>query len=478
MRPDRRLIMDRPVADGYPDVSGYVPEGMERDSLHLPRVEEPELLRHYIALSRDNFGTDSGPYPLGSCTMKHNPKYADRLASLPSVGRMHHHMDEGHAQGSLEIMRRMERALGQISGMDAISLQPSAGAHGEYAAMLIVRAYHASRGEERDEVIVPDSAHGTNPASAAMAGYRLVEIPSGEDGCVDLEALEAALSDRTAALMLTNPNTLGIFERRVKELAAMVHAKGALLYYDGANLNAIMGKTSPGAMGFDLVHFNLHKTFATPHGGGGPGSGPVGVKAFLEEFLPIPRIVDDIDGLALDWARPKSIGKVNGAMGNFAIILRAYAYILRQGGDGLKECSERAVLNSNYLKKRLEGHYEVPFADPRKHEFVASARNLKKEKGVRALDVAKRMIDHGIHPPTIYFPALVEEALMIEPTEDETMESLDRIADVMISIAEEDPATVLAAPHSAPVGRVDESKAVKDAVLSYRRMMSLREGSR
>ena len=476
MRPDRRLIMDRPMEEGFPDVRGYVPEGMERTSLHMPQVAEPELLRHYIALSRDNFGTDSGPYPLGSCTMKHNPKYADRLAASPDVTRMHPQMDEEHVQGCLEVMQRMECALASISGMDAISLQPSAGAHGEYAAMLIVRAYHASRGEERDEVIVPDSAHGTNPASAAMAGYKLVEIPSGDDGCVDLEALEAALNDRTAALMLTNPNTLGIFERRVKELAAMVHSQGALLYYDGANLNAIMGKTSPGAMGFDLVHFNLHKTFATPHGGGGPGSGPVGVREHLEPFLPIPRIVGEDERLALDWSRPQSIGKVGGSLGNFAIILRAYAYILRQGGDGLRDCSERAVLNSNYLKKRIEDHYEVPFSDPRKHEFVASARSLKRDHGIRALDVAKRMIDHGIHPPTIYFPALVEEALMIEPTEDETKESLDRIAEVMNSIATEEPENVLSSPHNAPVGRVDEAKAVKDAVLSYRRMLNLRGG--
>ncbi|MDI3541188.1 MAG: glycine dehydrogenase subunit 2 [Candidatus Methanomethylophilaceae archaeon] len=472
--PRPRLIMDRPSDEGYPDVEGYVPIGMERKKMHLPKVDEPELIRHYIGLSRDNFGTDNGPYPLGSCTMKHNPKYADRLASLPEVTRMHPWMDDGYTQGCLEIMHRMEMALRCISGMDAISLQPSAGAHGEYTSMLMVRAYHSSRNEERDEVIVPDSAHGTNPASAAMAGFKVVEVPSAEDGCVDLGALEAALCPRTAALMLTNPNTLGIFERRVKELAEMVHSCGALLYYDGANLNAIMGRSNPAAMGFDMVHFNLHKTFATPHGGGGPGSGPVGVRSFLEPFLPIPRIAYDGETFTLDWAHPQSIGKVSSNLGNFAVILRAYAYILRQGGDGLKGCSERAVLNANYLKHRIEKYYDVPFSDPRKHEFVASAARLKKEKGIRALDVAKRMIDYNIHPPTIYFPSLVEEALMIEPTEDESLESLERIADALITIAHEDPAVVLAAPENTPVGRVDEAKAAKDAILSYRRLHAIR----
>jgi len=471
----RRLIMDREQEGGAPDASGLVPPGMERRSLHMPAVPEPELLRHYIALSRANFGTDSGPYPLGSCTMKHNPKYADRLAASPKVTRMHPQMEDDHTQGCLELMSRMEAALCSISGMDAVSLHPAAGAHGEYASMLMVRAYHRSRGEDRDEVIVPDSAHGTNPASAAMAGFKLVEIPSGEDGLVDLSALEAALSGRSAAFMLTNPNTLGLFEKDVREMASMVHDQGALLYYDGANLNAVMGRTSPGAMGFDIVHFNLHKTFATPHGGGGPGSGPVGVRSFLEPFLPVPRVVGDEGCRSLDWSRPQSIGKVGSALGNFPVLMRAYAYILRQGGDGLKEASARAVLNANYLKRRIEGHYEVPFSDPRKHEFVASARALKKGKGVRALDVAKRMIDQGVHPPTIYFPALVEEALMIEPTEDESKESLDRIADVMNAIAEEDPETVLAAPLEGPVGRIDESKAAKDAVLSFRRLRALRD---
>ncbi len=471
----RRLIMDREQEGGHPDVGGLVPPGMERRSLHMPAVAEPELLRHYIALSQANFGTDSGPYPLGSCTMKHNPKYADRLAASPKVTRMHPYMEDARTQGCLELMSRMEASLCSISGMDAVSLHPAAGAHGEYASMLMVRAYHRSRNEERDEVIVPDSAHGTNPASARMAGFKLVEIPSGDDGRVDIGALESALSERSAAFMLTNPNTLGLFEKDVRELASMVHDRGALLYYDGANLNAVMGRTSPGAMGFDIVHFNLHKTFATPHGGGGPGSGPVGVRSFLEPFLPVPRVVEEDGWRTLDWSRPQSIGKVGSALGNFAVVLRAYAYILRQGGDGLKDASARAVLNANYLKRRIEDHYEVPFSDPRKHEFVASALALKKEKGVRALDVAKRMIDHGVHPPTIYFPSLVEEALMIEPTEDETKESLDRVADVMSAIAEEDPETVKAAPLEGAVGRVDESKAAKEAVLSFRRLRALRD---
>jgi glycine dehydrogenase subunit 2 len=334
--------------------------------------------------------------------------------------------------------------------------------------MLLARAYHAANNQQRTEVVIPDSAHGTNPASAAMAGYTVIEIPSGRDGCVDLEALEAALSERTAAVMVTNPNTLGLFEKDIVRLAEMVHQAGALLYYDGANLNAIMGITSPGAMDFDIVHFNLHKTFATPHGGGGPGAGPVGVRRFLEPYLPVPRIVREEDRYRLDHERVESIGKVRSLFGNFAVLVRAYAYILAQGGDGLREVSQRAVLNSNYLKSKVLGVYEMPFAELRKHEFVISARKLAKEKGVRANDVAKALLDRGFMSPTVYFPSLVEEALMVEPTETESKETLDRYAQALLDIAEGDAEEIRTAPHHTAVARVDEVRAAKELILSWR----------
>jgi len=352
--------------------------------------------------------------------------------------------------------------------MDAVTLQPAAGAQGEFTGMLIAKAYHADRGQTRTEVIVPDSAHGTNPASAAMAGYTVIEVPSGQDGCVDLEALEAALSERTAAVMVTNPNTLGLFEKDIVRMAEMVHAAGALLYYDGANLNAIMGTTSPGTMDFDIVHFNLHKTFATPHGGGGPGAGPVGVKKFLEPYLPVPRIVSDEGRYRLDYERTDSIGKVRSMFGNFAVLVRAYAYIIAQGGDGLKETSQRAVLNSNYLKSKVVAAYDMPFAQLRKHEFVVSARRLAKEKGVHATDVAKALLDRGFMSPTVYFPSLVEEALMIEPTESESKDTLDRYAQALLDIAAGDPADIKASPRYTSVSRVDEVYAAKELILSWR----------
>lgn len=445
-----------------------LPEGMARQGLCLPDLPEMEVVRHYVNLSQMNFGVDNGMYPLGSCTMKYNPKYADRLASLPTVTSVHPCQDEESIQGALRLMRELEKALCAISGMDAVTLQPAAGAQGEFTGMLIARAYHLARGEGRTEVVVPDSAHGTNPASAAMAGFTVIEIPSGPDGCVDLEALGAALSERTAAVMITNPNTLGIFERDVRRVAEMVHAAGALLYYDGANLNAIMGMTSPGAMDFDIVHFNLHKTFATPHGGGGPGAGPVGVKEFLEPFLPVPRIVSKEGAYHLDHDRPDSIGKVRSMFGNFAVLVRAYAYIVAKGGDGLKEASQRAVLNSNYLKGKVPPAYELPYAPLRKHEFVVSARALAKERGVRANDVAKALLDHGFMSPTVYFPSLVEEALMIEPTESESKETLDRYARALAEIAEADPAEVRAAPRRTSVSRVDEVYAARELILSWR----------
>lgn len=453
-----------------------VPEGMERRDLCLPELPEREVVRHYTNLSQMNFGVDNGMYPLGSCTMKYNPKYADRLVSLPTVASVHPCQDEDSMQGALRLMRELEKALCAISGMDAVTLQPAAGAHGEFTGMLLAKAYHAANNQERTEVIVPDSAHGTNPASAAMAGYTVIEIPSGPDGCVDLEALEAALSERTAAVMVTNPNTLGLFEKDIVRLAELVHAAGALLYYDGANLNAIMGMTSPGAMDFDIVHFNLHKTFATPHGGGGPGAGPVGVKQFLEPFLPVPRIISEEGRFRLEYERSDSIGKVRSSFGNFAVLVRAYAYILANGADGLREVSQRAVLNSNYLKSRVTGVYEMPFAQLRKHEFVVSAKKLAKEKGVHATDVAKALLDRGFMSPTVYFPSLVEEALMVEPTETESKETLDRYAAALLEIASADPKETKGSPRNTSISRVDEVYAAKELILSWRTYQRKRGG--
>ena len=445
-----------------------VPTELRRDTLRLPNLPESDVVRHYTRLASMNFGVDNGPYPLGSCTMKYNPKYADRIASLQSFADVHPLQDESTVQGTLEMMYDMERKLASIAGMDSVALQPAAGAHGEFTAMLIVKKYHETKGEERDEVIVPDSAHGTNPASAAMVGFKVIEIPSAPDGSVNVDALKAAVSKRTAAFMLTNPNTLGIFDKNIKEIAKTVHSAGALMYYDGANLNAIMGVTTPGDMDFDIVHFNIHKTFASPHGGGGPGAGPIGVKKGLTKFLPSPVIRKTKNGYAMEDNGKDSIGKVRSFYGNINVILRGYAYILRMGSDGLKDATVRAVLNSNYLKELIKDVYDIPYGDLKKHEFVASASRLKKEKGIKALDIAKRMIDFGIHPPTVYFPMLVDEAMMIEPTEDCSKEDIDNMAEVLIKIANEDPKIVLGAPYNSSVSRVDETKAVKDSVFSVR----------
>ncbi len=452
------------------------PRELLREDLPLPDLRESHVVRHFTRLSQMNFGIDTAFYPLGSCTMKYNPKYAEVLARLPGAQRMHPAMDPSLAQGCLQIMYELQEALKVISGMDAVSLQPAAGAQGEFTGLLMARAYHRERREERDEVILPDHAHGTNFSSAAMAGYTVVEIPSKE-GMVDLAALEAALSPRTAAFMLTNPNTLGIFEPHVLEVARLVHKAGALLYYDGANFNAILGKTNPGLMEFDIVHFNLHKTFATPHGGGGPGAGPVGVKRPLEAYLPVPLVARGAHGYYLEWDRPKSIGKVRGYHGSFGVLVRAYANILRWGSDGMVWRSERAVLNSNYLKERLRGPLELPYPGLRKHEFVVSARTLR-ERGLRALDVAKALMDYGIHPPTIYFPSLVEEAMMIEPTESESKESLDAFADAIDHIVRRPPEEIHSAPHRTAVGRVDEVQAARNPILSWRMLHGAALGRR
>ncbi|HEY5539759.1 MAG TPA: aminomethyl-transferring glycine dehydrogenase subunit GcvPB [Thermoplasmata archaeon] len=444
-----------------------VPQSLRRESLALPNLAEHEVVRHYTRLSQMNFGIDTGFYPLGSCTMKFNPKFAEELARLPEVARIHPDQDPSTVQGALRILYELQELLAKISGMDAVTLQPAAGAQGELLGLLLARAYHQDHGDgRRNEVILPDTAHGTNFASAGMLGFHVKELPSA-DGRVDLSALKRAVNEKTLALMLTNPNTLGIFEDRVVEIAQICHDTGALLYYDGANFNAILGKTSPGKMGFDITHFNTHKTFTTPHGGGGPGAGPVGVKKLLEPYLPVPAVTFDGTRYALEWDRPKSIGKVRAWLGNFALLVRAYAYILGQGSDGLTGITERAVLNANYLRSRLQDHLPVPFSGLRKHEFVASGAPLK-AKGVRTVDIAKRLIDHGFHPPTVYFPHLVDEALMIEPTETETRETLDAFAEALIRITREDPAVLKSAPHNAAVGRVDEVRAAREPILSWR----------
>ena len=454
-----------------PVPEGVLPPKLERKRLRIPQLTEAEVVRHYTHLSQMNYGVDTGFYPLGSCTMKYNPKICEEISGWPEVTDIHPYQDESTIQGALKLMYELQQYLCEVAGVDAVSLQPAAGAHGEFTGMLIVRAFHEANGElgKRTQVVLPDTAHGTNPASAAMAGFEVVEIPSGKDGCVDLEALKAAVSGRTAAFMVTNPNTLGIFEENILEVAKIVHDAGALLYYDGANLNAIMGKARPGDMNFDIVHFNLHKTFATPHGGGGPGSGPVGVKKFLEPYLPVPTVECDGDEFYLDYDRPKSIGKVKGYFGNFGVLVRAYAYIRLLGATGLKNASEMAVLNSNYLRARLETHYDLPHRRLRKHEFVLSGDVLKK-KGVKTLDLAKRLLDYGFHAPTIYFPHLVDEAIMIEPTESESKATLDAFADAMIAILHDKPEDIKNAPHNAAIRRVDDVLAARTPVLTWKDM--------
>jgi glycine dehydrogenase subunit 2 len=451
------------------DPRSLLPEKVRRQSPpELPELSEVETIRHFTRLSQMNYGVDLGLYPLGSCTMKYNPKINDALVSSPSSTCLHPYQDERTVQGTLEILYTLSRWLEEITGTFEVSLQPSAGAHGEFLGALIMRAHHKHNGNlsERTELIVPDSAHGTNPASANMAGFNVIIVPSDETGCVDVDALKTAVSSRTAGLMLTNPNTLGIFEENIGEISGIVHDAGGLLYYDGANLNAILGKARPGDMGFDIVHINIHKTFGTPHGGGGPGAGPVGVSEELAGFLPVPRIVFDGKAYHLDYDRPRSVGKIRSFYGNVAVLLRAYAYILSMGAEGLKEAAEVSVLNANYLLKKISkiGAFELPYDGkrPRKHECVFTAAKLQKESGVRALDISKRLLDYGVHAPTIYFPQIVNEALMIEPTESFEKEELDRFAEIMCRIAEEakvNPEVVLNAPQNTAVARLDEVKA-------------------
>ncbi len=464
---DEPLLFEKPSNALVPSKPGVLPPDLERKDLDLPNLPEWEVVRHFTRLSQMTFGIDSGFYPLGSCTMKYNPKVHEELAALPQVRHAHPYQDEATVQGSLQILYELQNILAQIGGMDAVTLQPAAGAQGEFTGLLLAQAYLKDRGDgARDEVLLPDTAHGTNFATAGMLGFKVVELPS-RDGQVDLAALEKAAGKHTLALMLTNPNTLGIFEGRVEDIARIVHDAGGLLYYDGANFNAILGRTNPGKMGFDMLHFNLHKTFTTPHGGGGPGVGPVGVKAFLEPYLPVPAVAFDGTKYHLNYDRPKSIGKVRAWYGNFALLVRAYAYILSQGSDGLRWVTERAVLNANYLKKRLDPHLETPYPGLRKHEFVASGARLK-ERGLRTVDLAKRLMDHGFHPPTVYFPHLIDEAFMPEPTETESKETLDAFADAVAEILEEDPEVVRTAPHNTTVSRVDEVLAAREPILSWR----------
>jgi len=435
-----------------------LPDDLTRDSLELPALSEPELARHYTRLSQMNYGVESGPFPLGSCTMKYNPKFTEDVAAIPD-GAVHPDRPDDSVQGTLAVMAGLQDYLGRIGGMDAVTLQPPAGAAGEYAGILIAKAYHEANGEDRDEIVVPDTAHGTNFASAALAGYDVVELPSAEDGRVDLDALEAAVGDDTAALMLTNPNTLGLFERDIEAIAEIVHDAGGLLYYDGANLNALLGRARPGDMGFDIMHYNVHKTFATPHGGGGPGAGPVGVKSELAPFLPSPHVRERPEGSGYERYEPEhSVGKVHGFEGNWLVLIKAYAYIARLGDPGLADASAKAVLNANYLATQLD--YEVPFG-PFHHEFVASAGEQD------AADVAKRMLDYGVHPPTTKWPETVGEALMTEPTEIEGKRTLDQLAAAFDAVAGEDDTTLDAAPTETSARRIDQVAAARTPRLSW-----------
>ncbi|ULT55634.1 aminomethyl-transferring glycine dehydrogenase subunit GcvPB [Neobacillus drentensis] len=481
---DQALIFERstPGRIGYSlpemdipelEVSSLLPEGyLREEEPELPEVSELDIMRHYTALSKRNHGLDSGFYPLGSCTMKYNPKINENVARFNGFAHIHPLQDESSVQGAFALLYDLQQHLIEITGMDEVTLQSAAGAHGEWTGLMLIRAYHESNGDtKRTKVIVPDSAHGTNPASATIAGFETITVKSTNQGLVDLEDLRRVVGEDTAALMLTNPNTLGLFEEQILEMADIVHGAGGKLYYDGANLNAVLSKARPGDMGFDVVHLNLHKTFTGPHGGGGPGSGPVGVKADLIPFLPKPIITKRSDEYILDYDRPQSIGRVKPFYGNFGINVRAYTYIRSMGPDGLKAVTEYAVLNANYMMRRLAEYYDLPFDRHCKHEFVLSGKRQKK-LGVRTLDIAKRLLDFGYHPPTIYFPLNVEECIMIEPTETESKETLDFFIEAMIQIAkeaEEHPEIVQEAPHTTVVGRLDETLAARKPVLKYQK---------
>jgi glycine dehydrogenase subunit 2 len=473
----------RPGAVGYSqdpldvpavEASDVLPADWLRDDIpELPELSEVEVVRHFTRISTWNYAVDLGLYPLGSCTMKYNPKLNEQVARLPGFAASHPMQPASLSQGMLELMARLEGFLAEISGMDRVSLQPAAGAQGELAGIMMIRAYHGHRGDRRSQVLIPDSAHGTNPASAALNGYDCVSVPTGPDGMLHPEAVAERMTPEVAGLMITNPNTLGLFEQHIARLCEIVHAGGGLVYCDGANLNAMLGVTRPGDQGVDVMHFNLHKTFSTPHGGGGPGSGPVGVKNILAPFLPTPVVrttpADEGGGYGLDYELPLSIGRLHGNVGNVAMLVRAFAYIRSLGPDGLRRCAEMAVLNANYLKTRLAKSYHVPYEGRVMHECVLSDQGLE-DTGVTTLDVAKRLIDYGYHPPTIYFPLVVHGALMIEPTESESLEGLDRFAEALLAIAREareDPALLHGAPHHTPRSRLDETRAARRPVLRW-----------
>ena len=484
MRKSKALLfeMSRSGRQGYSLPSCDVPEKpleqilpkplQRSEPLELPELSEVEIIRHYTELSTRNFGVDTGFYPLGSCTMKYNPKVNEDAAILPGFAYMHPCQPEETAQGALELIYNMEQGLKELTGMDRFTLQPAAGAHGELTGLMIIQAYHRYRGDhKRNKVLIPLSAHGTNPATVSMAGYDVVQIPCDDRGLVDLEALKAAVDETTSALMLTNPSTLGLFEEEIIAMARAVHEAGGLLYYDGANMNAIMGYTRPGDMGFDVVHINIHKTLATPHGGGGPGGGPVGVKERLAPFLPVPLVDKKGDGFSFNYDLPGSIGKVHSFYGNFGVVIKAYTYMRMMGAKGLKQASSDAVLNANYLMNLLKKTYYLPYDRICKHEFVLSARPEKK-KGAGAGDIAKALLDRGFHPPTVYFPLIVEEALMIEPTDTETKETLDAFARTMEDIAkdiDEDADKVVHGPYNTVVGRLDEVRAARSPILRWKK---------
>lgn len=467
-----RLGVELPTCDvPVQSLDTLLPSAARRRSLPLPELSEPEVIRHFTHLSQRNYSTDSGFYPLGSCTMKYNPKLNEEIARLPGFARVHPELPESAVQGTLEVLYSMQNILAEIGGMDTVSLQPAAGAHGELLGLMLIKAYHDDHAQgHRDTILVPEAAHGTNPASAARCGYKTVTVKSDNRGRVDLAHLKTLLGDHVAGLMLTNPNTLGLFEDDIAEICDLIHKTGGLVYCDGANMNALVGRARPGDMGFDVMHFNLHKTFSSPHGGGGPGSGPVGIKRILEPYLPVPQVIKTNDGYRLEHDRPKTIGKIHGYYGSFLCILRAYAYIMYYGKERLAQVAENAVLNANYIRVQLQDSFDVAFSEICMHECVFTAKRQQKTHGIKALDIAKRLMDFGYHPPTIYFPLIVPEALMIEPTETESKETLDLFIEAMRQIAidiEENPEIVKSAPHTTPVRKLDEATAARQPCLCW-----------